>query len=61
MDLSPFFSFNNQGQTKQPALTIPNENSFYGRFRSIVKQRYFGIKLEEEPFMTFLEGKMVLI
>ena len=29
------------------------EKSYYGSFRCIVKQNYFGIKLEEGPFTEF--------
>lgn len=35
------------------------EVSFYGQFRSIVKQRYFQLKLEEGPFMEYVESNKV--
>lgn len=35
------------------------EETYYGNFRSIVKQRYFGIKLEEDPFMEFIDQNQV--
>jgi len=53
------------------ALTIPSiniqnstnlngsEETYYGRFRTIVKQRYFGIKLEEHVFMEFIDSNPV--
>lgn len=46
-----------------PMINIQNpstsEETFYGKFRSIVKQRYFGIKLEEDPFMEFIDANPV--
>jgi len=47
-----------------PAINIqnpvnPEEETYYGKFRMIVKQRFFGLKLEEEPFMEFIEGDQV--
>ena len=41
--------------TQEDAEKTPEE-AFYGEFRSIVKQRFFGLKLEEEPFMEFIES-----
>jgi len=41
--------------TQENAEKTPEE-TFYGKFRSIVKQRFFGLKLEEEPFMEFIES-----
>lgn len=47
-----------------PSITVQDhsqldDTSFYGKFRTIVKQKFFGIKLEEEPFMEFIENNPV--
>jgi len=43
-----------------PSINVQNpttaEDTYYGRFRSIVKQRFFGLKLEESPFMEFIDS-----
>jgi len=46
-----------------PSINIQNlnetEETYYGRFRSIVKQRFFGLKLEEDPFMEYVDSNPV--
>jgi len=46
-----------------PSINIQNPTSpvetYYGRFRSIVKQRFFGLKLEEDTFMEFIDSNPV--
>ena len=54
-----FSNFNTKvGKPVTPGLNPQNqgelEDTYYGRFRVIVKQRFFGLKLEEEPFMEFI-------
>ena len=65
MSQSPLFQLKeNAEKPNLPLISVNNsatlEETFYGKFRSIVKQRFFGLKLEEEPFMEFLEGNTVL-
>lgn len=50
-------------KSSTPLINVQNtseiEETYYGKFRSIVKQRYFGIKLEEVPFMEFIDQNQV--
>jgi len=53
-------TFQDSDKANLPAINInnpinPEEETYYGKFRMIVKQRFFGLKLEEEPFMEFIE------